>query len=118
GLMNGEAPIVPNVLPWARRDYGNRIAVFRLMDVMAKRNIRGTVALNSDICVEHPRTLEVAGELGWEMMGHCQTNTRPLHKIPADEERRVIANTLDQIEKTTGKRPRGWLGSGLNETWN
>src|SRR5690606_33741605 len=21
-------------------------------------------------------------------------------------------------EKTTGKRPRGWLGSGLNETWN
>ena len=25
---------------------------------------------------------------------------------------------LNRIEKSTGKRPRGWLGSGLQETWN
>ncbi len=118
GLMTNENAIVPNVPAWSRRDYGNRVGVFRLMDVMAKRKIRGTVALNSDVCVEHPRILEAANELGWEMIGHCQNNTQPLHKLPAEEEKQAIANTLDQIKKTTGRRPRGWLGAGLNETWN
>ena len=47
--ITGQQPIVPNILPWARRDYGNRIGVVRMMDVMAQRNICGTVALNSDI---------------------------------------------------------------------
>jgi allantoinase len=118
GLMTGENAIVPNVPAWARRDYGNRIGVFRLIDVMAKRNIPGTVALNSDVCIEHPRILEATGELGWEIIGHCQNNTLPLHKLAEAEERRSIAGTLDQIEKATGRRPRGWLGAGLNETWN
>src|SRR5579871_3914055 len=26
-----EAPVTPNIFPWSRRDYGNRIGVFRLM---------------------------------------------------------------------------------------
>src|SRR4029078_936809 len=43
-----EAAIVPNLIPWTRRDYGNRVGIFRLMEALAKRNIRGTVALNSD----------------------------------------------------------------------
>lgn len=30
----------------------------------------------------------------------------------------MIFGTLDRIEKAIGKRPRGWLGSGLIETWN
>ena len=70
--ITGQQPIVPNILPWARRDYGNRIGVFRMMDAMSKRNIRGTVALNSDICIEHPRIIEAAKDLRWEFMGHCE----------------------------------------------
>jgi allantoinase len=35
-----EEPVLPNIFPWSRRDYGNRVAVFRLMDVLAKRGIR------------------------------------------------------------------------------
>ena len=30
----------------------------------------------------------------------------------------VVKATFDQIEKGTGRRPKGWLGSGLQETWN
>jgi allantoinase len=116
--ITGELPIVPNLLPWARRDYGNRIGVFRLMDLMAKRNIRGTVALNSDICREHPRIIEAAMDLKWEFMGHCETNTKPLHRLEPEAEAASIKSTLSIIEKATGQRPKGWLGAGLNETWH
>lgn len=109
---------IPNVPAWAKRDYGNRIGVFRMMEVMSRYDVRGTVALNSDLCDWHPEILDQGAKLGWEFMGHNQSNTRRLTDIPAAEEGAVIAATLDRIEKQTGKRPRGWLGSGLQETWN
>jgi hypothetical protein len=37
--------------------------------------IRGTVALNSDVCNEYPRIIEEGNKLGWEWMGHGTTNS-------------------------------------------
>ena len=37
---------VPDVPGWSVRDYGNRIGVFRIMEVMKRYGMRGTVALN------------------------------------------------------------------------
>src|SRR5262249_20808430 len=113
----GEKPIAPNNIAWSQRDYGNRVGVFRLMDILAQRKIRATVALNSDVCVDHPRIIERAISLERELMGQCETNVRPLHKFAGAEQRQVIARTLSTIEKASGRRPSGWLGAGLIETW-
>src|SRR5882757_3370071 len=74
----GSGAPVPDVPAWSARDYGNRVGVFRLMQVLDRYGIRATVALNSELCGHHPEI----------------------------------------IEKATGTRPKGWLGSGLQETWN
>ncbi len=109
---------IPDVPAWAKRDYGNRVGVFRLMDIMSKRGFPGTVALNSNVCDMHPEIVDSAKALGWEFMGHNESNTRRLTDIPADTEQSTIVATLDRIEKAAGSRPRGWLSSGLQETWN
>lgn len=109
---------IPDVSAWAKRDYGNRIGVFRLMEVMARYGIRGTVALNADLCDHHPQIIEKAVALGWEFMGHNESNTRRLNEIPPEDEQRTVMATLDRIERATGVRPAGWLGSGLQETWH
>jgi len=80
--------------------------------------VRGTVALNSNLCAEHPIILAEGKKRGWEWMGHNQTNTIRLNSVPADQEPIIIDDTLKTIEEATGTRPRGWLGSGLQETWN
>jgi len=100
------------------RDYGNRVGVFRLMEVLDRYKIRATVALNSDICVHHPEIIEEGEKRRWEWMGHNQSNSRRLNEVPPDEEPKIIGATLDTIAKTSGKRPVGWLGSGLQETWS
>lgn len=111
----GKTPDVPT---WAARDYGNRVGVFRLMDVMDRYGMRGSVALNSNLCAEHPEIIEEGMKRNWEWMGHNQTNTKRLNQIPPEEEHGVIKATLDTIEAATGKRPAGWLSSGLQQTWN
>src|SRR5690348_6804403 len=108
----------PQVRHWSQRDYGNRVGIVRLMDLLSAHGIRGTVALNSDICDHHPEIVEECVKLGWEFMGHNRTNTMRLNELPLDEERDTIRHVLDRIGQATGKRPLGWLGSGLQETWN
>jgi allantoinase len=110
---------IPDVSAWAKREYGNRVGVFRLMKVMERYGVRGTVALNSEVCDAAPAVIEEGMRLGWEFMGHGESNTRRLSDAKSiDEERLMIRRTLDRIETACGKRPRGWLGPGLAETWN
>lgn len=109
---------LPSVLMWSYRDYGNRVGIWRMMDLFERRGIRSTVALNSAICDYHPEIVSAAAELRWEFMGHGYTNAIRLNEMPPEDESSTIAAVFDRIEKATGKRPRGWLGSGLEETWN
>ena len=108
----------PMVRQWAQRDYGNRVGVFRIMEALSKRGIRGTVALNSDVCDHHPEIIDDCLKLGWETMGHNRTNVDRLNDVPPESERDLIKSALDRIETATGRRPVGWLGSGLQETWH
>ena len=112
------AGFVPDVLAWSNRDYGNRVGIFRIMEVLDRHAIRATVALNSDVCDHHPRIIEEGMARGWEFMAHNQSNSRPLNQLPAGAERAEIRQAFDRIEKATGARPRGWLSGGLIETWD
>ena len=88
------------------------------MDVLSKHGVRASPTLNSDICDHHPQIVRAAIELGWEILGHNQTNSVWLDALSPEEERRTIAHTLSRIAEMTGKKPLGWLGSGLAETWH
>ena len=51
-------------------------------------------------------------------MGHNETNTKRLNEVTAEEEPKIIHRTLATIARSTGVKPVGWLGSGLQETWS
>ena len=84
------ASLVPDVLNYSWRDYGVRVGVWRMMEVMEKYRVKGTVALNSDVCAEYPRIIEAGNELGWEWMGHGKNNSTLMSGRPENEERAMI----------------------------
>ena len=109
---------VPDVINYAWRDYGIRVGLWRIADVLDSAGIRATVALNAMVCDVFPKAVEEMKRRGWEFMGHGITNSSTLANLPLSEEREVIQTTLRTIQRATGKRPRGWLGPGLTETFN
>jgi allantoinase len=109
--------LVPDVLNYGWRDYAPRVGVWRLMEAMDKYKVRGTVALNSDVCKHYPIIMEEAMKRKWEFMGHATTNSKLLTGLSEDDERKVIRETVETIKKTTGVAPRGWLGPALAETF-
>ncbi len=109
---------VPDVLNYSWRDYGNRVGIWRMIDVMEKYKVRGTVALNADVCDEYPRIIEAGKALNWEWMGHGKNNSMLMAERSEDEERAMIREIYDIIASKTGQKPRGWLGPALTETHN
>jgi allantoinase len=108
---------IPDVPAYAMRDYGARVGVWRLIEVLSHYGIRGTVALNSEVCDTYPAIIEETRKLKWEYMGHNESNIRRLNMVPSQDEARLIHDSLARIETATGRRPVGWLSSGLQETW-
>jgi peptidoglycan/xylan/chitin deacetylase (PgdA/CDA1 family) len=51
-------------------------------------------------------------------MGHGRTNSKPVTGLSESEERELIRDVRDQIEETTGTRPRGWLGPARAESYH
>src|SRR2546422_11245196 len=112
----GGTGLAPDVINWAPRDYGNRVGIFRMMEVMARHGVRGTVALNAEACDDYPQVIADARALGWEFMGHNQSNSRLLHLMAPEEERRVVLAPLAGLGKAAGRRPKGWLSSRLQKS--
>jgi peptidoglycan/xylan/chitin deacetylase (PgdA/CDA1 family) len=105
-----------SVYSW--RDYGNRVGIWRMMELFEKYGIRCSPTVNSDICIHHPEIIEACVKLKWELLGHNKTNTERLNAVPPEKEREIIRNSFSILEQASGKRPVGWLGSALAETWN
>src|SRR5436309_11951348 len=45
---------LPDVTGYALRDYGSRVGVFRMMEVLTNPRIRSTVFFTADFCYHHP----------------------------------------------------------------
>jgi len=109
---------VPDVVNYAWREYGVRIGLWRIADVLDAAGLKATVALNSQFCETFPKAMEEMKKRGWEFMGHGTTNSESLAGLNPEKEKEVIRHVLKTIEQSSGRKPRGWLGTGLTETYN
>ena len=108
----------PDIPSFAQRDYGPRVGIWRMMDVLDKYQLRATVALNADVCRFYPRIIEAGVARGWEWMGHGVTNSIRMTALDTDTERETILGVVEAVAEHTGARPQGWLSPGLSETVN
>jgi len=110
--------LVPDALNAGWRDYGGRVGIWRLMDVLDRHGVRASAPLNAEVCTYYPEIVRAAQERGWELMGHGINNSHTLNGLDEAAERAAIRQALDAIGSATGKVPKGWLGPGLAETFS
>jgi peptidoglycan/xylan/chitin deacetylase (PgdA/CDA1 family) len=105
---------VPDVPNWAWHEYGMRVGFWRLLEALTKRKMRATTAINANVCRSYPPVAQAMLDAGWEFMGHG-VKQGVLHTLP--DQRAAIGEAVEIIRQFTGKKPKGWLGPGLSETW-
>lgn len=108
-------PMLPDVPNWTWHEYGMRVGFWRLKRLFQRLGVTPTVTLNARVCETYPAVVEACLEAGWELNAHSYDQV-PMHK--AEDQRAVIGKSIDIIERFSGKRPRGWFGPGLTQTYD
>ena len=112
------AGLRPDVLNYAWRDYGARVGIWRLIEILDRHRIPVTAALNAECCERYPAIVEAGNTRGWEWMAHGLSNSVLHAGLAEDDERKMISSVIETITAGTGKQPRGWLSPALTETSN
>ncbi|MEV7908363.1 polysaccharide deacetylase, partial [Streptomyces anulatus] len=111
---------VPDPLSYGWRDYGNRVGFWRLMDLFDDIGIRATGIINSEVCTAYPQIIEAGIERNWAWVAHGKTNSifqSSMADKGREEEEQFLKEMFATLDASLPARPRGWLGSGLSETF-
>jgi peptidoglycan/xylan/chitin deacetylase (PgdA/CDA1 family) len=85
-----------------------------MLDVFDELKIPAVLAINGSAIERYAAIADAAKARNWEFIGHGFSQ-KNMQKVA--DERADIRKTADAIRAVTGKKPRGWLGPGLTETW-
>jgi len=109
----------PDYRHYTARDYGNRVGVYRLLEAFAKAGAVASFATNAAIAERYPELVADITGAGHELIAHStDMNGTIATGLPIDEERALIAASLDTLERATGRRPRGWLSIARSQSRN
>jgi peptidoglycan/xylan/chitin deacetylase (PgdA/CDA1 family) len=106
----------PDVLNFAWRDYGNRVGVWRMLELFDELSLPASVLVNSSIYGYCPEVMEAVRARGDEVVGHGRTNSERQGVLDEAEERRLIAETTAAIAAHEGRKPDGWLGPWISQS--
>ena len=115
GFRVADAP--PDPLIYAQRDYGNRVGIWRMIELFDEVGLRGSAITNSEVCLHYPQIIEAGKQRDWCWIGHGLTNTLKHSGLSEEEEVKVL-DTIIESFASVGVQPKGWLGPGLTETFN
>jgi peptidoglycan/xylan/chitin deacetylase (PgdA/CDA1 family) len=113
----GVYPAVPDIDSISQPEYGNRVGVFRVLDVLDRHGITPFVAMDVAVAERSPFLVEHLRARGVEFVGHGLSSEQMITEAMTEaDERRLIADTLARLSALTGERIRGWHGSEYGES--
>lgn len=106
----------PDVLNYAWRDYGNRVGVWRMLELFDALAVPCTTLVNSHMYAHAPGVVEAFRARGDEIAGHGRTNSERQGTLGEDDERALIEEATAEIASHEGKPPKGWLGPWISQS--
>jgi allantoinase len=107
----------PDYRTYTWREYGNRVGIFRLLEVLDRVGLKVTVAANTGACDRYPYLVDELLKRGYEFAAHGAHATRMLtSRMSEAEEREFIAASVARVSRASGKHCVGWIGQDYAES--
>lgn len=116
GANIGPASPQPDVLNYSWREYGNRVGVWRCLELFDDLRMPTGVLLNTalyDHCPEVPEAFLARGD---ELIGHGHTNAVRQGDLEEAGERALLQHCRERIAAHAGRPPAGWLSPWISES--
>jgi allantoinase len=118
GLGAGIAPASPqpDVLNHSWREYGNRVGVWRCLELFEALSLPVGALINTALYDHCPEVIEALVARGDELIGHGHSNAERQGVLPQAEERALIEHCRDRMQQMQGVAPAGWLSPWISES--
>jgi len=105
-LTGGVAPRpYPDYALLTHREYGHRVGVFRVLDVLEKYGITPTVAMDALTSAHYPYPVRHCLQRGCERIGHGIGVRVIKSTMPEQQEQADIQQAVETLQRATGPAP-------------
>ncbi|SCX08308.1 putative urate catabolism protein [Agrobacterium sp. DSM 25558] len=109
----------PDFRYYTNRDYGNRIGIFRILKLLAEKELEASFAINGVIAARYPALIDAVVRGGHEIIAHGLDMGKVHHSgLGEDEENAIIAEALSLLREASGQKVEGWLSPGRAQGFN
>ena len=122
----GGPPVVPDPLPanvpdftnYSWREYGQRVGVWRMIDVFDQAGVPASCTMNAKMGLERRAVIDAVNQRGWELVAHNyeQGDLLTNYTFDPEGEKALILEALKVYEQVVGRKAKGWLSSSLRGT--
>ena len=116
GANLGPVSPQPDVLNYSWREYGNRVGVWRCLELFDRLEMPAGVLLNTALYDHCPEVLDACLARGDELIGHGHTNAHRQSEFDEAGERALLVHCRERIAAHSGRAPGGWLSPWISET--
>jgi allantoinase len=116
GAALGPKSPEPDVLNYSWRDYGNRIGVWRCLELFESLRLKVGALINTalyDYCAE---VVAAHVKRGDELIGHGHTNSDRQSELSEEQERELLMHCRETIRTRSNVTPLGWLSPWIAES--
>ncbi len=98
------------------RDYGNRVGIWRMCEMLDRYPVRPTASLNLALLDHYPEIAALIRDRDWAVMSHGIYNTRFLYGMDEAQERAFYADNVVSLQRHLGRRLQGILTPAITNT--
>ncbi len=109
--------VYPDMWNFTTREYGNRVGIYRLMEVIKHYGAKATVFVQSAIAEEYPVLMQDLLKSGFEIAcGGVDMGNLHSSQLSVEEENALIKKASDALEKVCGAPVKGWHSPAFSES--
>jgi len=102
----------PDYRAFSMREYGNRVGVFRLMDLLTRFGLKASLAVDASVARSRTEILQRAMQLGWDLVGHGLSVTDVISESMSEsQERDYLSASLEPLRRASARNVTGWHGA-------
>jgi peptidoglycan/xylan/chitin deacetylase (PgdA/CDA1 family) len=116
GAALGPVSPQPDVLNYSWREYGNRVGVWRCLELFDSLDLPAGALINTALYDHCPEVIEACIARGDELIGHGHTNSERQGTMSEEAERELIVHCRERIAHESGRTPIGWLSPWISES--
>lgn len=108
----------PDLRHFSLRDYGNRVGIYRFLQLFETNELPVTYAINAALVQLAPQLISRVNQSAAQIIAHgWDMDNLHTAQLSESEEQALIQRSISSLAQATGREIAGWLSPARSQSW-